>query len=96
MKEFNAKYKVGDEVDIYIDYQNKELYEGSAKIVEIISEDLPFIIDSTDSDNFKVYSSLKCKVKWIKSDSHKEGDFSIRRVRFLKRIGYRKYEDEEE
>ena len=95
-KEYKCRYRVGDIVKLYIDFQNENQYEGIAKIEEIISEDLPFIIDSSSPDNFRVYSSIKCKVKWIKSEYHKENDISIRRIRFLKRIGYKTYDDSDE
>lgn len=88
-------FNIGDKIKIYFDYQNELDLEGEAIIIEIKGSDLPFILDGSDV-NFKVYNTLKCIVKWSKSKYHHKDDLSFRRIRYLERIGYAKYEDEEE
>lgn len=85
----------GNVYKIYKDSQTEEEIEGTARIIEIKGSELPFILDGSEVD-FKVFNTLKCTVQWVKSEYHRVGDISLRRIRYLERIGYKKYENEEE
>lgn len=85
----------GNVYNIYKDSQTEEELEGVARIINIKGSDLPFILDGSEVD-FKVYNTLVCEVQWVKSDYHKPGSISLRRIRYLERIGYIKYEQEED
>lgn len=83
------QYKVGDEVDLYLDYQNNGLCIGKGRLVEFISIGLPFLLEDnpiTKKLN-KVYVAETWVVEIINSTMYSKGFTKEFKIRVLHGIG---------
>ncbi len=81
MKRNKFPYKKGSNIEIYVDYQTCRNFEGMGRLLKLVSNGLPFILDEARKSDEQIVYSYQV---WLVDI---DGFRTHRKIRFVRGIG---------
>jgi hypothetical protein len=81
MKKNKFPYRKGSIIEIFIDYQTCRVYEGMGRLLKLVSNGLPFILEETKKSDEQIVYSYQV---WLVDI---DGFRTHRKIRYVRGIG---------